>query len=154
PSPHRLDSPRSEPHSRVERPNAGQVPSIRQEDQESMLARPLRAPTRRRRLLSRLSLEVLESRCLLSTDPWAGVSLIHEVENNDTRARAQPMGQRADRAQVAGAMGDSPAGAADVDWYQFTLARPARVTLSAGPSAGAAGVVLGLYNDDSFDYGD
>src|SRR5262249_15125171 len=48
----------------------------------------------------------------------------------------------------------SPAGAAGVDWYSFTLAQPASVTLNAVPATAATAPVLSLYNSDQFDWAD
>jgi hypothetical protein len=47
---------------------------------------------------------------------------------------------------TTGTLGAGPAGAADVDWYHFSLDRAARVTL--GTFSQANGTVLSLYNTD------
>src|SRR5262249_34230367 len=60
----------------------------------------------------------------------------------------------AGQAGVVGAVGNSPAGAADVDWYQFTLTAAAHVHLATiDQGTGSTLVsVLGLYNTDPPSY--
>jgi methionine-rich copper-binding protein CopC len=60
------------------------------------------------------------------------------------------------QAQTAGAIGPGPAGAADVNWYSFSLDRPAWVTLSAARQQPGSSFnsVLSLYNTDPFDFSD
>jgi hypothetical protein len=76
-----------------------------------------------------LSLEPLESRTLLTG--FSG-PLALEVEPNDTIERAQDLGdlnagrQRA----VSGTIGRGGSGAADVDWYRFSLDRPSVITVA------------------------
>lgn len=55
---------------------------------------------------------------------------------------------------LGGAIGNGPAGNADVDWYAFTLAGPSAVHLSAAAGAGQSAPVLSLYNNDPFDFAD
>lgn len=110
-----------------------------------------RTAHRRARRRPRLSVEVLESRWLPSGLPWG--SLLPEDEGNDTIDLARPLDERlADGAvTVTGHVGDSPAGAADVDFYRFTLAQPgpSRVRAAlASPDGGASAGVFSLYNED------
>ena len=102
---------------------------------------------------TRPGLEPLETRFLLSGNPPPGPhNLVAEAEPNDTLDQAQLLGQLTRPTEVVGAIGNSPAGAADVDWYAFTLAAPTDVTLSAKPRAGQMGPVLSLYNNDPGDF--
>ncbi len=121
----------------------------------------LRTPCRRRRppTAARLLLEPLETRALLATTTWPG--LVHplpEVEPNGTLDQAQNLGSLSatGRAEVVGAIGNGVAGAADVDWYSFNLARAAHVTLATlDRQAGSPLVsVLSLYNNDAYDFND
>ena len=59
-------------------------------------------------------------------------------------------------ADILGTIGNGPEGAADVDWYSFTLDGPASVTLDLGASTSSHPLngVLSLYNDDPFDFQD
>src|SRR5205085_3183268 len=50
--------------------------------------------------------------------------------------------------EIHGTIGNGTAGAADVDWYRFTLTQATTVTLTGTPLAGQAGPVLSLYNND------
>jgi hypothetical protein len=81
-----------------------------------------------------------------------------EVLGNNTLDHAQDLGSvpLGGDAAVIGNVGDSPEGAAEVDWYQFTLAAPAQVLLTTQTSEGGSTLksVLSLYNDDKFDFGD
>jgi hypothetical protein len=108
-----------------------------------------------------LHVEVLEARSLLSADP--SVLALPEAEANDTLDQAQDLGNLSflSPSEAVGAIGNGTTGAADVDWYRFTLDRPARVTLTTlMPTGGTAfGSVLGLYNtteryDPIFETGD
>ena len=105
-----------------------------------------------------LCLEALESRDLLSAVPSPSLPLrLTEVEPNDTINLAQPLGDLSTTSavQVQGAIGNSPAGAADVDWYSFTLDQPAAVTFTALNRAGThPAVTLSLYANDPYDSGD
>jgi hypothetical protein len=107
---------------------------------------PVRVPgSRGRRRPSpraRLRLEHLEARCLLSAGP--GLGPIHEAAGTDTLDRFQGLGELTGPVEVLGSITGTPADPADVDWYRFTLAGPARVTLSATARAGQQGPVLSL----------
>src|SRR3954451_73120 len=98
-----------------------------------MLALTRPAPQSRHRPLARLVLEALEARSLPSAN-WPG--LLHPVtehEVNDTVDVALDLGDinSGQRGEAVGTIGNSPAGAADVDWYQFTLSNPGNVDLRA-----------------------
>ena len=57
---------------------------------------------------------------------------------------------------MSGSIGNGPAGAADVTWFHFNLADPARVDLDMSTPAGDPpfASVLSLYNNDPQDYSD
>ena len=80
------------------------------------------------------------------------------MKPNDTVDVAQKVGDLSlsPSVQVLGAIGNGPAGAADVDWYEFTLDRPAQVVLTASPQKDSPNFhpVLSLYNNDPFDFQD
>lgn len=99
-------------------------------------------------------LEQCETRCLLAGTSLA--ALIDPGEAPDTLDQAQRIGTLAatSSATVAGGIGDSAAGAADVDWYRFQLDAPAHVRLRALPQDAEFLACLGLYNDDTGNYGD
>jgi hypothetical protein len=97
---------------------------------------------------------VLEVRTLL-TGPFGAnpPQPLPETEPNDVITQAQDLGTLdVLPAAVAGSVGNSPAGAADVDWYQFELAGPAHVTLGTqgGPAGSALVSALGLYESDPY----
>jgi hypothetical protein len=99
----------------------------------------------------RPSFEALEGRNLLSGPPTVLTPL--EARPDDTLNAAADLGTLTPGSPVqsSGVIGDSPAGPADVDWYQFTVdQQPLQVTLQAvAPSgSGAAPVVVSLYNSD------
>jgi hypothetical protein len=100
--------------------------------------------------------EPLEPRSLLSASlgPW--LSLSGPNDPADTLDAAAALGSLTAESsvRVEAAIGDSPAGAADVDWYAFTLDRPQTVTLSAASDAGVPSPVLSLYVRDPFDPAD
>jgi hypothetical protein len=102
----------------------------------------------------RLRCEALEARELLS----AGLPTLTEVEINDTLNQAQNLGDptAGGGLKVLGTIGNSPAAAADVDWYQFSLSRATRLDLTAAPqtAGGSFAPLLSLYNSDPFDFGD
>ena len=81
-----------------------------------------------------------------------------EAEPNDTLDVAQNLGDLSGPASssVIGRIGDSPAGPADVNWYEFTLASPASVQISVSPQPTSASFrpVVSLYNSDRLDFGD
>jgi hypothetical protein len=111
------------------------------------------------RLPGRPWLEPLEVRTLLDATTAAPlVPLQVEKEPNDTLDLAQDVGtlNGTQPMHVQGAIGNSPTGAADVDWYQFEIATSSRVTLTTQNAEGAGPVttVLSLYNNDPFDFGD
>src|SRR5437899_2924290 len=86
-----------------------------------------------RRRPVRPGLELLETRTLPSAVTWPGLSQpLPETEPNDTADRALDLGVLGgqQRGEAVGTIGNGSAGAADVDWYSFTLAAPARVTLA------------------------
>ncbi|MEI7686471.1 MAG: T9SS type A sorting domain-containing protein, partial [Planctomycetota bacterium] len=60
------------------------------------------------------------------------------------------------RVEVLGLIGNGPSGAADVDWYSFTLVAPTRVNLTIVGQDGGPRPVLGLYvsNPDPYDFSD
>lgn len=78
------------------------------------------------------------------------------VAPNETIDRAQDLGTLYQPAEVLGSIGDGPAGAADVTWFHFNLAGPARVDVEMSTPAGDPpfASVLSLYNNDPQDYGD
>src|SRR4051794_14437581 len=110
-------------------------------------------PARRRRRAVRLALEPLELRALPSGGPG-----LPEPPPDDTLDQAQDLGTLVvgGSAEKSGVIGDSPAGAADVDWYQLALDQPARLALRAVSATGAAAapVVVSLYDSDPFNFTD
>jgi hypothetical protein len=113
-------------------------------------ARPRRSP----RGTARSRVESLEVRNLLATLLGPGYPPpLSEVEPNDVVTRAQDLGTLDTApAAVAGAIGHGPAGAADVDWYQFELTNPATVLLTTqgGTAHGPLVSELGLYEADPY----
>lgn len=105
----------------------------------------------RRSAVVRLRLEQLESRCLLS-----GFAVLFAREPNDTLDAAQALGNltAAGSVAVVGQVGNGTAGAADVDWFQFTLTQPGAVTLRSHSTEGDLVSVLGLYNSDPWAFSD
>jgi hypothetical protein len=106
-----------------------------------------------------LRVESLEARSLLTAPGLNGLGPVQfESEPNDTVDQAQLLGDLSTqrRAGVIGTIGNSPAHAADVDWYSFTLDGPAQVSLDlTGRGAGRPfNGVLSLYNNDRFDLED
>ena len=81
-----------------------------------------------------------------------------EAEPNDTLDVAQSLGDLSGpaSAEVIGTIGNSPAGSADVDWYTFTVDRPASVHFAVGQQSTSPGFrpIVSLYNSDPFDFGD
>jgi hypothetical protein len=103
-------------------------------------ARLVRRRARHRAPITRLHLEALEDRCLLS----AAFATLDQAD-----ALGALTGTVAVVVSVAPA-----AESAQVNWYSFTLAQPATVTLSARPGFGQRGPVLSLYNSDTNDTSD
>jgi hypothetical protein len=90
-------------------------------------------------------LELLETRTLLTGTP------VPEIEPNDSLNHAQALGalDNASATPVQGVIGSGAFGAADVDWYTFTLTNPGHIHLSATADDSAnLNAVLGLYNND------
>jgi hypothetical protein len=108
----------------------------------------------RDRAMARLSVEPLEVRGLLSATPMAASLL--EVGPNETIDQAHDLGVSSQPTEVSGSIGNGPEGAADVTWYHFSLADPARVDLTASTAEGGIpfASVVTLYNNDPDDYGD
>src|SRR5262249_42696818 len=103
-----------------------------------------------------LHVESLEARRLLSTAATLDLSFLGTNHPGNTLNQAAAIGDLSTvpSVRVNAAIGDSPAGATDVDWYAFTLDRAATVTLAAGGTTGAAPPVLSLYVRDPFDPAD
>jgi len=85
---------------------------------------------------------------------WPGLlNAVMEVQPNGTLDQAQTLGDLtlAQQLQVVGKIGNGPAGAADVDWYSFTLDSPTHVTLTTldGQAHGSFISELSLYNADA-----
>jgi hypothetical protein len=100
-----------------------------------------------------LHFEELESRLALAAPVWPGlIHPIQESEPNDTLDQAQSLGSLSatGRGEVIGRIGNGAAAASDVDWYSFTLDRPAHVTLITLdlPVNSPFVSVLSLYNSD------
>jgi hypothetical protein len=117
-----------------------------------------RLPARHRRRRCRLAarprprLEVLEDRCLLSSSGWA--STLTVPAPTETLDQAQVLPGALDQqgpVLATGTLGNGPAGAADVQWFQFTLTQPSQVqlqTLDQTLSSPLTGL-LSLYNSDA-----
>ncbi len=103
-----------------------------------------RRRTHRARPALRPSLERLETRCLLSAS----------VGTNETLDGALSLGAFGIGAHTSagGVIGTGPAGAADVNWYEFYLSTTAEVRLTAGPggSGRPLAATLSLYNQAPF----
>ncbi len=112
--------------------------------------KPRSRGVRRRSAGVRPCFEALEARHLLSA-PSTPLTP-PEVHPDDTLDAAADLGALSPGSpvQAAGVIGDSPAAAADVDWYQFTVDQAAlQVSLRA-----QAPVVLSLYNSDPGNFTD
>jgi hypothetical protein len=120
------------------------------------LPRPLGGGRRPFRADPQLHIEPLESRTLLSAAPGAVLTLTGANRPGNTLDAAAALGDLSavPSVQVNSAIGDSAAGAADVDWYAFSLDRPSTVTLAASGDAGTPAPLLTLYVRDPFDSGD
>src|SRR5579872_4734409 len=81
-----------------------------------------------RRTATLLRVERLESRTLMAA-PVAATDL-----PNETLVNALGLGHLSSGTEVVeqGSLGNGPAGAADVEWYSFTLDRPAQITMELG----------------------
>ncbi len=124
------------------------------------LSLPYRRPRSRRRWVNaRLNFETLETRFLPSTLTWPGLTQpVAEVELNDTLDQAQDLGTltATQPAEVIGTLGQGAAGAAEVDWYRFSLTSPADVHLATLDQRveHALRSALSLYNSDLPDAAD
>ena len=110
-----------------------------------------RRTVRRSRASYRPFLEQLETRDLPSASGAVLLSSVPEIEPNDTLNLAQQLGALNNSAAtpVSGQIGNGPAGAADVDWFTFSVAAPTHVHLSATADDSAGlDAVIGLYNTD------
>ena len=115
-----------------------------------------RRPGRARpRFRTYLHLEALEQRSLPAVLSWPGlVHPIAEIEPNNTLDHAQNLANDLNRAGIAEVVGRiDDASAANVDWYQFTLTKPARVDLSTLVPQGSKAIqsVLSLWAPDPND---
>jgi hypothetical protein len=111
----------------------------------------------RLRVPARLAVEALEDRSLPSVTSWPGLTNpVLSVEPNDTLDVAQGLGALSGNVQVGavGTIGDGSAGAADVDWYSFSLAGTANVSLKTLARLGGSSLnsVLTLYTSDGFNF--
>jgi hypothetical protein len=104
----------------------------------------LRHPAARRPGRVHLGVEQLEPRHLPSGGPTLDLASSIPLSWTGQPATAQ--------AVLDGSIGSAAGLSADVNWYSFTLDRPAQVNLSANSTGGT---VLGLYNSDGLaDYYD
>ncbi len=120
----------------------------------SVTARKPWNKARRPRRAARLHVESLEDRSLPAA--WPGlVAPVDEAGPNDVLGQAQGLGDltAASRGEAVGAVGNEATGAADVDWYTFTLTTAARVNVSTLARLGGSPLtsVLSLYNSDPAD---
>ncbi len=119
--------------------------------------RPSRRP-RRRQITARLGVEALECRNLLAAPTVTGsVPTVLEHEPNDVASQAQDLGVlggSVPAAAATGVVGNGPAGAADVDWYSFTLTAASRVRVATLDSQTGSHLVsvLSLYNSDPYNF--
>src|SRR5580692_10911734 len=82
----------------------------------------------------RLALEALESRRLLATGVLPPTAhLITALGHAETLDVAQSVGtlDSLGEIQVEGSIGNGPAGAADVQWFQFSLSQASHVQLAS-----------------------
>ena len=105
-------------------------------------------------MLARPSIELLESRWVPSASSPA--SSFSVIEPNETIDQAYDLGGLNQPADVVGSVGNGPAGAADVTWYEFELTNASKVdlSLSAPPGTPPFASVLSLFNNDPQDFGD
>src|SRR5207244_10771624 len=100
-----------------------------------MLPRPRFRNRKIRRATRRPHFECLETRTLPSTTAWPGfANPVTEAPAHATVDQAQDLGDLTtatnQQLQVVGRIGDGPAGAAEVDWYSFTLDSASHVSLA------------------------
>ena len=85
-------------------------------------------------------------------------SLTPTAPPNETLDAAIELGHLSPGTEVEdhGSIGNGPAGGADVEWYTFTLDRPALTVskLERQPSDSSFKGVLSLFNNDPYDWGD
>ncbi len=105
---------------------------------------------------ARPSVERLETRWVPNASPLASASSLQEIEPNETIDQAHDLGGLTEPVVVVGSIGNGPAGAADVTWYEFELGNPARVDfkLTTPAENPPFASVLSLYNNDPEDFGD
>ncbi len=116
----------------------------------AMRHRRHRRPARPRRLY----FEELEPRDVPAVTSWPGLTHpVVEAEGNDTLNLANDLGSATGRLEAVGTVGSGAAGAADVDWYKFTLTRAATVRLTTLDRQGGSALVsvLGLYGRNPTD---
>ncbi len=107
-----------------------------------------------RRAVAHLELEALEARTLPSVTLGSVLPAIAGTDANDTLDRAVDLGSLSTTStlQDHALIGDGSAGAADVDWYRFTLEHTATVTLTSSRVEGSSLVsVLTLFRSYAFD---
>jgi hypothetical protein len=107
-----------------------------------------------RRTATRLRVERLESRTLLAASPVpSSADLAHETLDS-----AVDFGHVHGGTQLLerGAIGNGPEGAADVEWFSFTLDQSAQLNSALGPREPGSSFrgVLSLFNNDLYDFGD
>jgi methionine-rich copper-binding protein CopC len=115
-----------------------------------MRHRRLRRSARPRRLY----FEELEPRDVPAVTSWPGLTHpVVEAEGNDTLNLANDLGSASGRLEAVGTVGTGAAGAADVDWYKFTLTQAATVRLTTLDRQGGSALVsvLGLYGRNPTD---
>lgn len=104
------------------------------------------------RMANCLLLESLETRCLPSVTGWPGLlQPLVETEANNTLDQAHDLGNLSllGQGEAVGTIGTEDTDA-DVDWYSFTLDRPAQLTATTLNEQGGSTLqsVLGLYTTD------
>jgi methionine-rich copper-binding protein CopC len=79
-----------------------------------------------------------------------------QIEPNETIDQSHDLGSLVQPVGVFGSIGNGPAGAADVTWYEFELTDASRVRFNVSTPAGNPpfASVLSLYNNDPDDFGD
>jgi methionine-rich copper-binding protein CopC len=105
-------------------------------------------------ILTRLSVEYLESRALLNASTPDAPILI--VQPNETINLAQDLGTLSQPVSALGSIGNGPDGAADVTWYHFHLDDASQLNLEVTTPAGDPpfASVLSLFNNDPQDFAD